>query len=215
MIARLAGKLEQIDGLVGLVRPADGGLTYEVMLPGYLAEELMGRVGSVVTLDTLAYLDSPNQGVSFVPRLIGFGSRQDRRFFELFTTVKGLGMRKALRAMAREPALIARAISQRDAKALQQLPEIGKRLAETVIVELSGKVGAYLSEAESVQLEAKSMGSLAGLPPTAEDAVAALTHLGETRADAERLVRLAMGKDPTLATADEIVGAAFGGGGGS
>ena len=210
MIARIAGTLEQIDGLVGLIRPQNGGLTYEVMLPGYLAAELAERVGSVITLDTLAYLDSPNQGVSFVPRLIGFGSRQDRRFFELFTTVRGLGMRKALKAMAREPALIARAISQRDAVALVQLPEIGKRLAETILVELSGKVGAFLTDGEAMELEAKSLGSLSGLPPMAEDAIAALTQLGETRTDAERLVRMAIGKDPSLETADAVVGAAFG-----
>jgi Holliday junction DNA helicase RuvA len=191
MIARLTGKLESIEGASACVSPEGGGLTYEVLLPAYLAERLGGRLGQVVTLVTLQYLESQNQGSSYVPRLIGFTTTQERDFFELFTTVKGIGNRKALRAMAVEPAAIARAITAKDARGLYQLPEIGKRLAETVIAELTGKVDGYLAASELEALD-RGAGVAPPLPDAAGDAIAALMGLGETRPEAERLVRRAV-----------------------
>lgn len=191
MIARLTGKLDSIEGATACVSPEVGGLTFEVMLPAYLAERLTPQVGRSVTLVTLQYLESQNQGSSYVPRLIGFTTAHERDFFELFTTVKGIGNRKALRAMAVEPAVIARAIAAKDARALYELPEIGKRLAETVIAELTGKVDGYLAASEIEALD-RGAKSAAPLPDAAGEAIAALMGLGETRPEAERLVRRAV-----------------------
>ena len=61
--------------------------------------------------------------------------------------------------------------------ALKELPEIGKRMAETVIAELHGKVEAFLSVDELAGLEVKSKA-----PPksaAADEAIAALVTLGE------------------------------------
>lgn len=213
MIARLTGKLESIEGASACVSPEAGGLTYEVLLPAYLAERLTGRLGQVVTLVTLQYLESQNQGSSYVPRLIGFTSAQERDFFELFTTVKGIGNRKALRAMAVEPAVIARAIASKDARGLYQLPEIGKRLAETVIAELTGKVEGYLAASE---IEALDRGARAAtpLPDAAGEAIAALMGLGETRPEAERLVRRAVDRlagEGGAVSVDQVLHAVYAG----
>jgi Holliday junction DNA helicase RuvA len=164
-----------------------------------------------VTFVTFHYLEGQGQGAWFVPRLIGFLSPREREFFEVFTTVKGIGNRKALRAMAVEPAAIASAIARKDPAALSKLPEIGKRLAETIIAELSGKVEAFLSDAQVAQLEAKS----SGLKPDSvtEEAVLTLTTLGETRADAERLVARALDRARREGTAvssvEELLGVVF------
>lgn len=61
-------------------------------------------------------------GEGSLPRLIGFEAARDRQFFELFTTVKGIGNRKALKAMAIEPAAIAALIVAKDAKARPNYP---------------------------------------------------------------------------------------------
>src|SRR5712671_6350629 len=92
----------------------------------------------------MVYLEGQGQGTSFVPRVLGFATPREREFFELFTTVKGLGNKRALRALAREPVEIAGAIAEKNTRALQELPEIGKRLAETVIAELTGKVEKFV-----------------------------------------------------------------------
>jgi Holliday junction DNA helicase RuvA len=172
---------------------------------------LSSKIGQTVTLVTLQYLESEGQGASYLPRLIGFPTDQDRRFFGVFTTVKGIGNRKALRAMAVEPAAIARAVASKDAKELQKLPEIGKRLAETMIAELHGKVDGYLTSGEVRALEASAEIKPMGQGKAADEAVAALVALGETPQNAERKVQTAVGRLGRESTADEIVAAVFGG----
>ena len=80
-----------------------------------------------------------------IPRLAGFLSVEDRAFFELFTTCKGIGNRKALRAMSLDVGQLAGAISDRDIALLQTLPDIGRRTAETIIATLHGKVDRFLN----------------------------------------------------------------------
>lgn len=211
MICRLTGKLESVDGLAAVLEPVgQPALAYEVLLPAFLAERLRDRAGQTLTLITLHYLEGQSQGSSFEPRLIGFSTPRERAFFELFTTVKGIGNRKALRALAVEPASVAAAIVAKDAKALTKLPEIGKRLADTIIAELTGKVDAYLGDADpsafQSSVEAKP---IVQRPPAVEEAIAVLIALGESPVEAERRVSLALtraereGFSPR--SADEIV----------
>ena len=208
MLARIRGTLESLDGTRAVITPqGQPGVSYEVLIPAYLAERLRTAAGSApagpaITLQTIQYLESPNQGASFIPRLIGFQSDRERAFFELFTTVKGLGNKRALRALAIEPGEIAAAIIARDTRRLTQLPEIGKRLAETIIAELTGKVDAYADLSPAAPPAARSV-------PAADDAVQALVSLGETRPEAERIVVRAMQKNPTLRDTDEILQAAL------
>lgn len=213
MIVRLSGILESLDGNQAVVAPPSGdgpGLAYEVLLPAYLARRLaeQGAIGRPVTFATLQYLEGQGQATSFVPRLLGFASAREREFFELFTTVKGLGNKRALRALAAEPGEIAAAIASRDTRRLKQLPEIGPRLAETIVAELRGKVEAF-----AVGMPAADGQPGAPLPPTpvAEEAVSALVSLGETRSDAERKVSRVLQRNPALADTGEILQAALAG----
>ena len=88
---------------------------YDVLVPAYLREGLASRAGGIVTLYTIQSFESPDGGSSFAPRLIGFTTPDERRFFELLTTVKGVGTKKALRALASPVGDVARAITLRDA----------------------------------------------------------------------------------------------------
>lgn len=195
----------RIDGAAAELEPV-GMLRVEALLPGYFAERLAGLEGQTITLHTRLHLEAQGQGTSFIPRLLGFPSENDRAFFELFTSVKGVGAKKALRAMAAEPGEIAAAISGRDPKALQKLPEVGKRLAETMVAELHGKVDRWAIG--SAIVEARPSAATSG---PAEDAIATLVALGETRADAERLVTRAVGALGDQASAEALVARALGG----
>lgn len=222
MLARITGILETVERTTALVAPppmGDGGVppgvAYEILVPAYLAERLASRVGETITFHTIQYLESQAQGASFIPRLVGFGSARERRFFELFTTVKGIGNRKALRAMAVPVGELARAIASRDARALKALPEIGQRLAETIIAELHGKIDEFAPGADGAAvapdgpiIEGKSGPGPASSPATrqAEDA---LVRLGETRQSAAELIRRAAERVEAAATADELLAAAF------
>ncbi|RNC80625.1 MAG: hypothetical protein ED559_02120 [Phycisphaera sp.] len=211
MIDRLTGRLESIEGAEAVLVPEGSPLAYAALLPAYLAERLAGSVGQEIRLHTHLILESQNQGATFTPRLIGFGSPTERAFFMLFTTVKGVGSRKALRAMAAEPAEIARAIAAHDTKTLTKLPEIGKRLAETVVAELSGKVEKYLStdDLDRALAEAGSRAMGGTLDGEAKKAHAALLALGETPTDAEQMIRRALAMEPKPSSSDELIKAAY------
>ncbi|MEM7756177.1 MAG: Holliday junction branch migration protein RuvA [Planctomycetota bacterium] len=216
MIARVTGRLDALDGSIspGTAQLDLGnGIVLSAMLPAFVRERLEDRLGSTVTLHTRFDLEAPAQGSVMTPRLVGFNDPSERAFFELFTSVKGLGVRKALKAMAVPPAEIAGAIAARDAKALIKLPEIGKRLAETVVAELHGKVDRWLLEgAEVVVLDAASRNAKPA-DPLEDEAVAALVALGQSVADAERMVaraRAALGERAGTASTEDLIAAAFG-----
>lgn len=201
--------LEGVEGLEATVRPEGLGIWYQVLVPAYEAARLGGRVGKPITLFTLEYYEGQGVGSSLIPRMIGFTTVQDRKFFDLLTSVDGFGNKKALRAMAQEPAEIARAIMSADAAWLTKLPEVGKKSAEKVILELKTKVDSFLTAEEVRGLEAAAVGAPVSKP--AEEAIAAIVSLGETRSEAERMVRSAMTRKKGLKTTDEIVAAAYGG----
>lgn len=206
MIARIHGILEALTSDAALIQ-LEGGLTYQVLLPAYSAAQLGGAIGQPVTLHTLYYLQSQDQGATMIPRLAGFASESDRDFFELFTTCKGIGNRKALRAMAIATDQIAAAIADRDIAMLQSLPEIGKRTAETIVATLHGKVDAFVSAAAFGTTGAASAVTRGGTPATApanamaREALEVLMQLGENRVQAVNWIDQAL-RDPNDRPAD-------------
>ena len=212
MLTRVTGVLERLEGQAAVVAPDGVGLAYEVLLPAVLADDLAGAVGERVTLHLVEHLEQQSQGASFVPRRIGFLTLEQRRFFELFTTVKGVGPRKAVRCLTAPFERIARAIVDRDTKFLQTMPEIGKRLAETIALDLHEKAGAFALEPPAGAGEVEPKPGAAGAGPLADgaaQAVEAMVTLGETRSDAETLVRRALRAEPAPEGADAILAAAF------
>ena len=209
MISRIEGVLVDVVDGVAEVRVAGSGLVYEVLVPACDAGDLMMRQGKEIAFVTLHYFESQGQGSHFVPRLIGFSSREQRDFFELLTTVKGIGNRKALRAMQVSHGRMAEAIAAGDAKFLSTLPELGKRTAESTIVELKGKLDPFLKDPSATRraLERSAVVAVTAVAtgPTA-DAEDVLVALGEQRAQArakvERVMAASVGES---IGADEIV----------
>ena len=140
-----------------------------------------------------------------IPRLVGFLHPEDRAFFERFITVKGIGVRKALKALTIPTGKMAAAIEAGDAKALARLPGIGARAADTIIAELKGKLADF---AVGQTVDGSPPASVT-LTPAQHDAVEVMVALGERRADAERWLERAMQLHPGTATADEWVKVAY------
>jgi holliday junction DNA helicase RuvA len=207
MISQLSGELVAFNHEDNLAEVRDGFVTLAVLVPAADGQRIVTLIGKPVHFHTLFYLEGQGQGTSFAPRLIGFASAAQREFFELFTTVKGIGYRKALRAMQLPFGTIAAAIAGKDRDLLVSLPEIGKRTAETIIAELSGKVDRFIELKPTAGL-----GDIDRASPAARlaaDAVAALVQLGETRLRAMQLVDRTLAADPTLATAEELISGAY------
>ncbi len=209
MICRIKGQLAAIrEDAVVLDRD---GIGYEVMVPAFAAAELQRCLGQEITLHTVQYFEGNPAGANLIPRLVGFLSDSDRDFFNLFTKVKGISSRRALRVMSVPAAQLAAAIEQGDARLLTTLPEIGKKTAAQIIAELQGKLQAFLAGAAG-----RTAGvSAAGFPLTGEltqaqrIAVEILVQWGDRRADAQRWVAAAVEADSALAEPDDIVRAAY------
>ena len=206
MISRIDGVLEDVVEGVAEVR-VEGGLVYSVLLPACDAGAMTMQLGRPVSFVTLHYFESQGQGSHFIPRLIGFSSREQRSFFELLTTVKGIGNRKALRAMQVSHGRMAEAIAAGDARFLSTLPEIGKRTAESTIVELKGKLDAFLKDPALTKQRATPVTAAIALPAgAAGDAEEVLVALGEQRAQARARIELVMAANTGVELgADEIV----------
>lgn len=186
---------------------------FELLIPPVAAEDLAPRTGETVTLLTHEFLEGQGQGASFLPRTLGFADATQKRVFDLLTGVKGLGPRRALRVMKAPADRIARAIAEGDAAFLRTLPEIGKKTADTMVLELRDRVGelGLTRGVAAGDVEAKLDGDAGRLDDAAQQAVAALVHLGEGRAEAEALVRKALRGEPetSAATPDALLAAAL------
>src|SRR5215211_3576656 len=201
MISAITGELKRVDE--DRVHLRVGPIVCELLVPAVDATELQASLGEELTFHTLFYLQGEASGGSIEPRLIGFLRLVDKRFFEKFITVKGIGPKTALRALTVPVGEIAQAIESRDARFLIQLDGIGKRTAELVIAELAGKVQEFASPMTATM---RSGGAARGArSEIEEDAIGALMQLGERRADAEHLLDRAKSANPKLASTDALV----------
>ena len=209
MITRIEGTLESLDGPSARITPP-GGLSYEVLVSGYTAGRLGNQIGQTVVLETLHFIESQNQGAMLLPRLAGFLTGDDRKFFELFTTTKGIGMRKALRALTLSTDQIAGAIAERDVAVLQSLPEIGRRTAETIITTLKDKVDDFAATGSGGGEGQTVAAAGRGLPTVAREALEALVALGENRRQALQWVDQAMRDlDETPESVQDVIQRAY------
>jgi Holliday junction DNA helicase RuvA len=201
VIARLQGRLDDVTDDRAYVEA--GAMTFELLVPAADVEQLRGRIGQDVTFFTVFYMEGEASGGNLTPRLVGFASEADRGFFHAFITVKGIGPRKALRALAVPPAEVAASIESKDARGLTKLPQIGKRAAETIIAELAGKVGRFVTGDVPPPVAPKV--ATAATTPEEVDAIDALVQLGERRADAETLLERAKAIEPKPEGVDGLI----------
>jgi len=200
MIARITGRIERVADGAALI-DAGAGMAYEVLVPACDVEPLARRAGQEVVLHTIHYLEGDPSRGSTQPRLVGFVHESDRDFFRLFITVKGIGIRRALRALVRRPGEVAAAIANKDVKFLIALPEIGRRTAEQMVAELSGRVDEFAAEGLAAPAEE--------LPEAAAEALAVLVQLGERRADAAALIQRILAAAPGMDSPERIIQQAY------
>jgi len=197
MIATIEGKLVKLDADSALVQV--GAIGYEVMLPSYCVNALADKVGSELSLCTMEYYEGAPGGGNMVPRIVGFLNSGERDFFRVYTSVKGMGMKKGLRSLSVPIATIAAAIEDGDDKMLLSLPLIGKRMAQQIVAELKGKLQAFAVGAESAgPMEIR-------FKPFQAEALEILIAWGEKRSEAMELIELACQRHPDVDSAETLV----------
>jgi Holliday junction DNA helicase RuvA len=202
MIVRLTGTLIEVNE-ESIVLDRDG-IAREVLVPHFAISELAAYRGQLVTLHTIQFYEGNHSSGHLVPRILGFLHPEDREFFTRFVSVKGIGPRKAMKALAEPVRRIASWIESGDAKALARLPGIGNRAAELVIATLKGKM-ADLALAGDASAPSKT----AQLSSAQRDALEVLVAWGDPRGDAERWLERAGQLHPDLKSPDEWVRVAY------
>ncbi len=200
MIVKMTGILGEVgDQWITLERD---GLCHEVLVPGYALAELAAHRGSEIVLHTLEFMEASSANGNLVPRMIGFLHTEDRAFFLRFIAVKGIGARKALKALSEPVARIAAWIQHGEAPLLAKLPGIGKRGAEMIVAELRGKVDQFA-------MAAAPASSAGDLKQSQRDALEVMLAWGDSRADALRWLERAAQVQPDLNRAEDWIRACY------
>ena len=143
MIYAIKGKIIERAG-EGLIILENRDIAYEI----WADKELYETESSEVTVFTI-FLPSENEW-----RLFGFLKKEKKAFFQLLTTVNGLGAKTAMKilydASVRE---IARSVLENDLTYLSTLPNVGKKTAERIVLELKSKVKQVLPLLEETQTD--------------------------------------------------------------
>src|SRR5206468_2598522 len=120
--------------------------------------------------------------------LYGFADDDERQLFELLQTANGVGPRLAQAVLAiHPPREIRRAVTMGDLKALMQVPGIGKKGAERLVLELRDRLGAPTGD---TSLDGPALPGPGGSPITAvapwrDQLTSALVGLGWTSREAD------------------------------
>jgi len=187
LITKISGKRVAVSDAIATL--AVEAFEYEVMIPETTRRRLQAMLGETVSLHTLHYLEgNPAQG-RVVPRLVGFLNEVEREFFELFCSVDGVGVKKALRSMVRPVKDIAVLIEEQDAKGLSALPGIGPAIAERIIAKLRRKMPKF-----ALLVGREESGATEVERSVVDETFQILCSLGHTESDARRLL------DAVLAT---------------
>lgn len=166
-----------------------GSYEYQIAIPDFARRQLQSKLNTEISLHTVHYLEgNPMQG-KLTPRLIGFLNEAEREFFELFCSVDGVGVKKALRAMVRPVQEVATAIEEQDIKSLSGLPGIGPATAERIIAKLRRKVPKFALLA--TRDEARGAASE---PDVVSEGFSVLVSLGHSEKEARRLIDAALAK---------------------
>jgi Holliday junction DNA helicase RuvA len=206
MIASLSGELRHTED--DRVHLAVGPIVYELLVPSADLDVLQAAVGKELTFHTLMYFQGDaGGGGNIEPRLIGFLRLQDKKFFEKFITVKGIGPKTALRALTVPVGEIAAAIEAKNTRFLIGLNGIGRRTAELMVAELAGKVAQFATAGEgaAAAVVASSNSRRWSAEEQAALAFATSPQIGLRLADAEKLLERVKSADASLATAEQIL----------
>lgn len=182
MIRKITGVLADLpdDCAVLEVPPFE----YEVLVPEFTRRQIQMKLGEEVTLHTIQYIDGNVQkGGRMTPKLIGFNSMAEKQFFEVFCSVGGLGVKKALKAIVRPVPDVARTIEQQDVKGLTTLPGIGPKMAEKIVAELRRKMARFALLIPAAEGEASVVST-----SITEEVYQILVSFGHSEIEARKMV---------------------------
>lgn len=174
MFAYIKGSLEM--KLKNYIVIDVGGLGYKIFMSETAINEI-GEIGENIKVFT--YYRVREDDIS----IFGFRTQEELRMFELLLSVSGVGAKSALAMLSCiEPSDFAIAVISNNIKLLTQIPGIGTKSAQRIILELKDKLKVEQNEEQIEQSKLKS----AKVNETVQEAISGLMVLGYSRKDIEK-----------------------------
>jgi len=167
MIAYLQGQVipQDSDSVIINVR----GVGYELLVSASTLGELTGVLNAQVWVYTHVREDAL--------QLFGFASKAEKEMFLSLIKINGIGPKVALKILSGAPlGTIVQLIEEGDVKGLSQLPKVGKKTAEQIVLGLKGKLVLADEHKPRSTFSARS------------DIISALVNLGFKVQDVEKVV---------------------------
>jgi len=180
MIGKIKGTLIEVDGIEGLIA-TPGGVSYRVRMPTGLR-----RPDEVKMIDIYTYLHiREDQHV-----LYGFETKQHYIMFLMLLDVDGVGPKTAHTIVGKLGMQeLMDTVRRKSVDVLTQIPGLGKKTAQKIILELSSKMKTDLDVASLIE------------EPVNNEVLEALIALGYKTSEARNLLK---GVDVKLSTEDQV-----------
>lgn len=175
MFAYLKGSLEV--KTKGYIIVEVNGVGYKVFMSETAIEQL-GEIGQMVKVHT--YLKVREDEMS----LYGFHTNEELRMFELLLSVSGIGAKSAIHILSHiTPSSFALAVISNDIAKIKELPGIGPKSAQRIILELKDKIETQENAKEIAQTITEKAHEN---EEKVSEAISALQVLGYSRKEIEK-----------------------------
>ena len=155
------------------------GIGYKVFMSEN-AITTIGEIGEIIKVHT--YYRVREDDIS----IFGFKTSEELRMFELLLGVSGVGAKSALTMLSCiEPSDFAIAVISNNIKLLTQVPGIGAKSAQRIILELKDKLKSEQSELDQEKIENAKLQSTK-TAENVQEALSGLMVLGYSKKDIEK-----------------------------
>jgi holliday junction DNA helicase RuvA len=186
MISYLCGTIQAISGKHTIIDV--NGVGYRVALPEKSLTSI-AKIGSQVKVFT-HYNMSPRDGSV---ELYGFETPEELNFFELLTSVSGIGPKSAQAILsAADLSTLQLGILRGDSDYLRKTAGIGEKTAQRLIIELKNKIAAIDIAVKDGEFESEN------------DAIEALVMLGYSRFQARDALKQIASRGKNMTSEDKI-----------
>ena len=156
-----------------------GGLGYKI----FMSENSINTIGDIGTIvKVFTYYRVREDDIS----IYGFKTQEELRMFELLLSVSGIGAKSTLTMLSCvSPSDFAVAVISNNVKLLTQIPGIGTKSAQRIILELKDKLKAVQSE-QIDDMSDEASKQQASLNTNVQEAISGLMVLGFSKKDIEK-----------------------------
>lgn len=182
MIAFIRGTI--IDQEIDSITLDVGGIGYQVLIP---VQQMAGSLQTGKELALHTYLQVKEDSWT----LFGFANKEQLQIFKMLISVNGVGARTGLAILnLLSPAQIAVAIGNGEYKVFNQVPGIGNKISQRIVLELKEKTKAFADEEAQGEFtfdDGDNTLQAVGL----QEAILAMEQLGYSGKESATLIRKA------------------------